>query len=562
MNNFLIMLFIQIYLYCLICSLIIFLFGNLTNSKLIKTKSTSIEEFFIGLVILSFLSLLFNFFTSLNNYFNIFFLIIAIYWSHKINFNQLIKKIKISLLISLIGTITLVLDHSNRPDAGLYHLPYVSMLNEHKIIFGSANLHFRFGHISILQYLSAIFNFKIFSENLILIPLVLIYSSTIIFFIYEIFKSKSQIIKFFSFCFLIYTLTSMNRYSGFGNDDPAHMFYFISIIYFLKFELLIEEKKYDNFYKLSIFSAYCFLIKQFYIFIFIFPFLIICFEFNKRIFFNRSNFFILFFLFLWFTKNIFVSGCLLYPVSSTCIKNLQWTDLQESKRVSLASEAWAKSWPDRKDQSLDYAKYLNTNWVISWKKNHMYVVLKKITPFLLIIMIVVLFNYQKKKKIFYNNNKHLNYLIICNFIFSIFWFLKFPTYRYGAAYIVVFLAAFYCYFFYDTVRIIKYNFKSFQLTILIFISIAIITKNFIRIKNNYQNDYIEYPWPKKNSFTLENKKNINKPFYYNKEIIYYYAYPYSLCMYSKSPCTSFQDKKLIKIKILNYYDVLIPNIKK
>jgi hypothetical protein len=51
--------------------------------------------------------------------------------------------------------------------------------------------------------------------------------------------------------------------------------------------------------------------------------------------------------------------------------------------------------------------------------------------------------------------------------------------------------------------------------------------------------YVDYPWPKKNSFTEENKKNTNIPIYNNKnELLYYKPYPYSLCMYSKSPCTS------------------------
>ena len=39
-----------------------------------------------------------------------------------------------------------------RPDAGLYHLPFTKILNEEKLILGLSNLHFRFGHTSILQY--------------------------------------------------------------------------------------------------------------------------------------------------------------------------------------------------------------------------------------------------------------------------------------------------------------------------------------------------------------------------------------------------------------------------
>ena len=41
-----------------------------------------------------------------------------------------------------------------RPDAGFYHIPYIQILNENKIILGLANIHSRFGHVSIIQYLS------------------------------------------------------------------------------------------------------------------------------------------------------------------------------------------------------------------------------------------------------------------------------------------------------------------------------------------------------------------------------------------------------------------------
>ena len=61
-----------------------------------------------------------------------------------------------------------------RPDAGLYHLPFINIINQEKIIVGLSNLHFRFGHISILQYTSAIFNNTLFAENGIVFPFNLI----------------------------------------------------------------------------------------------------------------------------------------------------------------------------------------------------------------------------------------------------------------------------------------------------------------------------------------------------------------------------------------------------
>ena len=73
----------------------------------------------------------------------------------------------------------IIFDNEYRPDAGLYHIPYIQILNENKIIIVLSNLHSRFGHISILQYLSA-FNFDFFrSKNGILIP-----SGSLVIFLY------------------------------------------------------------------------------------------------------------------------------------------------------------------------------------------------------------------------------------------------------------------------------------------------------------------------------------------------------------------------------------------
>ena len=54
--------------------------------------------------------------------------------------NNSIKKeiIKIILISSLISFILIVYSNIYRPDAGLYHLPFISIINENKVIIGSA----------------------------------------------------------------------------------------------------------------------------------------------------------------------------------------------------------------------------------------------------------------------------------------------------------------------------------------------------------------------------------------------------------------------------------------
>ena len=93
--------------------------------------------------------------------------------------------------------------------------------------------------------------------------------------------------------------------------------------------------------------------------------------------------------------------------------------------------------------------------------------------------------------------------------------------------------------------------------LLIIISIIILLKNFNRIIKNYNYYYVDYPWPKKNSFTDENLKNTNIPVIQDNEIVYYYSHPYSLCMYSKSPCTHFRNN-IYKKNILKKYKLFVP----
>ena len=94
-------------------------------------------------------------------------------------------------------------DNTNRPDAGLYHLPFINIINDSKIIIGSANLEFRYGHTSILQYLSAAFNNIVFSEKGILLPLANTFSIVVLYFL-NLIKNNSGILKIIFFLFFKY----------------------------------------------------------------------------------------------------------------------------------------------------------------------------------------------------------------------------------------------------------------------------------------------------------------------------------------------------------------------
>ena len=73
-------------------------------------------------------------------------------------------------------------------------------------------------------------------------------------------------------------------------------------------------------------------------------------------------------------KNVLVSGCILYPVTLTCIKDLRWSNITETKKISLENEIWAKGWPDFRNKNNDKISkkdYLKiSNWLRTWISNH------------------------------------------------------------------------------------------------------------------------------------------------------------------------------------------------
>jgi hypothetical protein len=218
----------DILIFSILTNFIYFCSGSLFVSAKKCDFQSQFHIYFIGVTVISFISLLLNFFFPLTPIINsILYLAIIFIFAIKAKFTLNKKHINFLLISSFITFLLIIYSSVNRPDAGLYHLPYISIINENKIIFGLNNIHFRFGHVSILQYLSAINNNYLFSENGISIPLASIVSFFYLYFFYDIFKVAKKkeppnLSNFFSLFILIYIAFKIARYSEFGNDAIAH----------------------------------------------------------------------------------------------------------------------------------------------------------------------------------------------------------------------------------------------------------------------------------------------------------------------------------------------------
>jgi len=448
----------------------------------------------------------------------------------------------------------LVFETTYRPDAGLYHLPYTNILNNEKIIIGLSNIHFRYGHTSIIQYLSAINNNWIFNDKGIVIPLSIIFSYFLLYLIHEIKNENNKIIIFFNFIIIAFLCLKLNRYSDFGNDAPAHIFYFFLISVALK---SFEHFNKKNMGELLTVAAYIVFNKITLFLSSLIPIIILLFK--KKI--NLFNFKIIFFLALFlvsfFVKNFLVSGCFAFPIEKTCITKIFWYDSNSNrgsnaKMTMLENEAWTKGWSDQKDNRKNFEEYLsNLDWIKLWSKHHGKRTLNKLLPFLFFLIIIssVIFNLGANKKnanfkhnISLNNKIFLVFLTI-NVLGTIMWFFKFPLFRYGSSYLISTIATFLTILCWNKIQLIDLlKLKKILGYFTVFLLIILVSKNTIRIVKNYGQIYNDSPWPKIYSETKYNEKNKNKPIYKNNKIAFYQSTT-GLCYYNTAPCTHMLDSQ-------------------
>ena len=554
---------LEIFIYSYFTSIYVFSAGIFFSNKIIDLKKSEGSNIFqvglYGIIFLSFVSLLINFFYPLNKNINTFIFIFFIFYLF-LEKGKYKKVLVYSIYTGFICTLLMSFDTTYRPDAGLYHLPYTNIINNEKIIIGLSNIHFRFGHTSIIQYISALNNNWIFHDKGILIPLSIIYAYFLLYLIFEIRSEKNKIILFFNYLVLSFLCLKLNRYSDFGNDAPAHIFYF--------FLICISLKSFKNFSKVQMgemlsVSAYI-IFNKITLFLGCFIPFIILFS-KKKFFFVKFKvlFFIILFSFTFFLKNFLVSGCLAFPIEQTCFSKVFWYDSAEkrgsnAKITMLENEAWTKGWSDQKENRKEFKEYISDfNWVKLWSENHGKRLLNKLIPYLIILIILIFviyknsFNKNYLKKNYLNvTEKNIYYaFFILNIIGSLMWFFKFPVFRYGSSYLISaisILTILICWrkIFYIELNKIKKILTYFS----IFVVIILFSKSSLRIIKNYDQVYNQKPWPKIYSEDKKNTKKKNIPIYKNKNKVFYQSSK-GLCYYNTAPCTHMLNSQFTKEEI-------------
>ncbi len=441
--------------------------GRLIN---IKKNKDFFNDFFFGLIIISFLITLIHFFFKINLIVSTLIFCSGLLIGLK---NFKIKKIKLTKIYTFNFIIFLILlplyvSQKYHEDFGYYHLPYVINVISEKIIFGLANINNAFVHNSLWLNVLSVFYIKD-NYNFVIAPTFLSYVIFIIFSINQIInKQEQKISSLFLIITVFYLILKFTRLSEFGNDIPSVIFSSLAIYNFFRFQEETDYKeKREYFFKNLSFTLFAILIKFSSIPLLILTIYLLLKNYKSlthELF--KINFILIYLLcVIFFIQQFIYTGCFIFPSNISCL-DVSWFDqnfLNSKNKLELIN----KSYFVTAKEILSEKEYLeNFNWFSYWFKRNLIEISENLATMIIpILLYVSLLKKEKEKKIFDSN-------IIISFCFFVligflFWLEFSPVYRFGIIYFlsVIFLLSL---FFYNRKIFSKKIFLSFILLFLVF----------------------------------------------------------------------------------------------
>ena len=525
-----------------------FLFSKVFT-KYNNFQDNSISLGYIGIFGI-FFSIIISYLTNLvfphNNLHNLIYILFGLIFFF-IFYKKKHKKFKIKyFLFSYLISFFAIFYFKSHDDFSYYHLSLINNIVENKIEFGISHFDIAFNHVSSLFYFHSLFKTIFTGDYFYQIGQlsIFIFVNTIL--LENIFARKVNkflnITFFLNLVLLIFINIFFYRLAEHGTDRSAQILFFLAFILIVN---IFEENKFkkDNFELIIIIFSLIISIKSFYI-IYSILFLIAYFKFFKfsetlKLFkvFPVSYLGILI-LCLIIISNVAVSGCLLYPISTTCVENFFWGYGKEQVAGAMQwYEIWSKAGASPNYRVYNFNEYLqNFNWVSNWIDNYFF---NKFSDYLLgvIFTLFVLFVFFLPKKLNFDKFKKYIYIYLVLIILLIEWFLNHPALRYGG-FVLVFLVITFPFIILLSNQ--KFNFKKKLISIKLIILIIFIVfsgRNINRLVNEYEvYDYNLFKEPnyliRSNFYTMRNTKN----------------------KYFKNPSECSKDNSLKEVKCKKVYD--------
>jgi len=483
-------------------SAVIFSAGKIGNNYIFKFKNLNFGEFgILGFVIIYFVTLVFHFFYSINDYFIYFtYLILISYFllNSKIFFSELkIGSYKFGLIFLVF--ILLSITNNHHDDLYIFQLPIINYMQNFKIVFGLINLNDFIGQGHSFYEIMSFFKIPIY-ENRAYFLLPIIFLNFFVIYLFEKLKEeKNYLIKYFIYFIIILLIVRFSRSKEYGTDIPILCLLFYIQLNFLSF---LNTKNFQFFLKSILASIFCIILKLygitslFYLLAFI-PIL------KKDIFkiFEKKRIliFLISILILTLIKNFIVSGCLFYPISKTCFdkENISWAVSKEvAQQRNEFYNAQVKGWRAytkniNEGEFINAKDYLDSNTVEKIKgllsdKDFEKILIGLILPILFILVSIF---YKEKIKINFSSNILIMLLL---FVPLLIWLILFPQSRYGYfSYISIIIF----YISFNYLKVGKFN-KRIVVTSFSILLFFLVTKNVSRIKNEISSNiygYDNYP---------------------------------------------------------------------
>ena len=417
-----------------------FLYGRAIISNFLKNRNIeTIDDFrvfgieihifypILGVIFLGNFLFMFNFFFPIkSNYFLIFYLFLFLNFKFPLNILNLKKFVYFSSVY-----IVLIISSYNigfHYDAGLYHLNNQLWLRESNIIFGFSNIYSVFGVSSIYEYISSLLWIDktfILLHFLNLLFIGLLYKVMIFSTLY----TKNTKLKNAFYMILIFSLLDNFGFSGgrngfisiqsLGKQDLAIGVIFLLLALFIVISIIDKNFKKNELLIISIFSLFLFQLKISAVPIF-FLYLLYLYLFIRNRNYDvviKTIFPILLFGIFWIIKSVIHTGCLVFPLSVTCFKNLDWVYIDYIRAVEDVSVVYSNSY---------YFNESFSNWLIRYFELSINKTIG--LNFLISFLLILLLNINKLRN---KLPKSINLLVILFTFISILFYLRFgPDVRY------------------------------------------------------------------------------------------------------------------------------------
>jgi hypothetical protein len=396
----------------------------LNNILKINQKYNFYEISLIGLVITIFFAQFLNFFIPLNDsllILNALLLLIYSIFFYKILIKDIEFNLKIILPLALV-VLANIYGSGFSDDIDHYHYSYIANADFSKFIWGYSFLHPLYGTSPVWLTGNAYFNFDEFRLQDIHILNGIILFLILGSFISELYAdSKKKIYYPILFSIILFILLKYTRLKEFGIDRPSTLLFCFVIFYYLKFFLHSPKKNITkNFIIICLLSIFIFSIKVIYLPILFFS-LIIFYKYRSILLKKDLCYLILLLpITVIIFKNLLGSGCFLYPLASSCIEFISWSNYIGAKELSISAEIFNKSWPSYSGTLSKEDYVTNLNWFNNWFSRVRIETLELfLTIFIIILITFFSFNLKLSQNYLNNSNiKDFKIILILIIIFS------------------------------------------------------------------------------------------------------------------------------------------------